>query len=264
MRIWIIISAIVIFSIRSTEAQYKLEEWERGLAIYPETRPELRMYLWFYEWNMFGAVLPEQHTRGDWDNEVSVSEEGKSAEILCEPFFNLNAEVDATGATLTLTARNRSDRDWPELAGIIPCFNPGPESERTEPFANTNSWFVSADGLTRLELRQIHFRDLLRRKVDGQAENGRYAWSEKWPKSDPDATSGLLLRESSDGRWVTGISWNRFLSSQGHNPWSCLHLGIHLGPLRRDDSRIVKGKIYLIEGDRNDLLRKHREDIVEP
>lgn len=222
------------------------------------------MYLWFYEWNMFEAVVPEQHSRGDWENEVVISEDGKSAEILCNPFFKLDVRGDATGATLTLTATNRSDRDWPELAGIIPCFNPGPESERTEQFANSNSWFVSPDGLTPLKLRQIHFRDVLRRKVDGQAKNGRYVWSEKWPKSDPDATRGLLLRESTDGRWVTGISWDRFLSSQGHNPWSCLHHGIHLGPLKRGGTRIVKGKIYLFEGDRDDLLRRYREDSSEP
>jgi hypothetical protein len=33
-------------------------------------------------------------------------------------------------------------------------------------------------------------------------------------------------------------------------------------PLRRGESREVRGRVYLFEGDRAELLRRYREDVV--
>ena len=69
-----------------------------------------------------------------------------------------------------------------------------------------------------------------------------------------------MIRESTDGKWVTGIAWERFVSVQGHNPWQCMHLSINVGPLPRGDERKVRGKIYLFQGSKEDLLSRYRED----
>ncbi len=181
----------------------------------------------------------------------------------------IELEVTATpeGADLTLTVTNRSGHDWPFLAAVIPCFNPGPEPNRNQAFANTETWFLSARGLEPLGLgtpREIHFHRSLRDAVDAQADaEGRYAWSPKWPKSEVDCAAGLIIRESTAGELVTGIAWDRSLSVQAHNPWQCMHASVHVGPLARNETRVVRGKIYLLKGTRTDVLARYRNDFAK-
>ena len=106
-----------------------------------------------------------------------------------------------------------------------------------------------------------HYNHKLRAEIDAAADNdGRYAWTAKWPKSQVDAIEGLIIRESTDNRWVTAIAWERFLSAQGHNPWECMHLSIHVGALARNETRVVRGKIYLFEGSKDDALSRFQAD----
>ena len=51
----------------------RLSEWERGVSVDSTGQPDMRGYLWFYEWHMFDAVTPGQHTRGNWTNRAEVS-----------------------------------------------------------------------------------------------------------------------------------------------------------------------------------------------
>ena len=78
------------------------------------------------------------------------------------------------------------------------------------------------------------------------------------------AGAGLLLRESEDGRWVTGIAWDDYLSVQGHNPWNCMHACIRVGPLKPKQSKTVRGKLYLLPGARQECLARFREDFRRP
>lgn len=248
-----------------TSSRMQLSEWARGVSVDSVSDPEMRMYLWFYEWNMFEAMLPGQHTRGMWDNEVTVSADRRSARVTSGfPGLSLDVQAVEDGADLMLTVTNLSEHDWPPMASIIACFNPGPEETRNAAFANEQTYFVSAEGLHPLTIRaprEIHFNDALREAVDAEANDGRYVWSEKWPMSDLNATAGLIVRESNDRKWVTGIAWERFLSAQGHNPWKCMHLAVRVGPLAVGATRKVRGKMYLFEGTREDLIERYREDI---
>jgi acetyl esterase/lipase len=246
----------------------RLSTWKRGVAITSSRDPELRMHLWFYEWNMFGAVTEGQHTRGTFESEIRLARDGTSATVLSRnPGIELQITATPEGADLTLSVTNKSGHDWPALAAVIPCFNPGPKPIRNAAFANTKTWFLSASGLELVAMkapREIHFqrslREVVESKVDGK---GRYAWSHKWPKSAVDATAGLIIRESTSGKLVTGIVWDRFLSVQAHNPWQCMHLSVHVGPLARGQTRKVRGKIYLLKGTRGDVLARYRRDFVK-
>lgn len=40
----------------------RLAEWERGVALQAPGRPGMAVNYWFYEWNMFDAVLRGQPT----------------------------------------------------------------------------------------------------------------------------------------------------------------------------------------------------------
>ena len=260
----LLLGFFLLTTLESPATDYDLFSWERGIGLQPRDQPELKVYLWFYEWNMFGAVRTEQHSRGDWENEVTISPDRQSGEIRCDPWFTLRAQVNEAGAELTLEARNSSDRDWPELAGIIACFNPGPEAIRTEAFTNEKTSFRAPEGLLLLQKREIHWNDNLRPAIDAVDPKHDFAWKTKWPTAAPDARGGLLLRESNDGKWRTGIAWERFLSCQGHNPWKCMHLGIHLGPLAAGEKRTVSGRIYLVEESDRELLDRYDRDFPRP
>ena len=54
----------ILPNVYSAPSRYELFSWERGIGLQAKEHPELKVYLWFYDWNMFGAVSPEQHSRG--------------------------------------------------------------------------------------------------------------------------------------------------------------------------------------------------------
>ncbi len=47
---------------------------------------------------------------------------------------------------------------------------------------------------------------------DKEKDDGTFIWSDKWPTSPRDAYAGIMIRESSDGRYVMGIGWEAFLN----------------------------------------------------
>ena len=252
-------------SVVAEDSNMRLAPWERGVSVQANGAPDMKVYLWFYEWHMFDAVKRGQHTRGAWANRMTIGKGGKRATVeSSNPGIKLEMTSVRDGVEMKLTIVNESQHDWPPLASIIACFNPGPEATRNWQFANTKTWFRAADGLERLAMRaprEIHYNYKLRARIDVAAdEHGRYAWSAKWPKSQVDAIEGLIIRESTDNRWVTGIAWERFLSAQGHNPWECMHLSINVGPLARNKTRVVRGKIYLFEGSKDDVLSRYQRD----
>ncbi len=241
------------------EPNVRLFEWERGFAVQPREPDDMVVYLWFYEWNMFEAIEPGQHTQGTYKLDRKLGKDGRAG-VISSDALTLQVTAATDGADLKLTVRNRTDYDFPPIAAVIPCFNPGPAETRNRQFANTNTYFLGPEGLKKLVKREIHFDAGVRDFVDREAKEGQYVWSHKWPISEPNAVGGLIVRESTSGKWVCGIAWENFLSAQAHNPWECMHLSIRIGPLPRGESRTVRGKIYLFEGDKEELLRRYRDD----
>jgi hypothetical protein len=236
-----------------------LFEWDRGIGFEAAGEEDMRVYLWFYEWNMFEAREPGQHTGGSYEWTRRVSDDGMAATVGPDDLrLTINAVPD--GAEMKLEVANRSDHDWPELAAVIPCFNPGPQETRNRRFANTKTYFHGPRGLEQLQKREIHFSGAQRHLLDRIAPDGQFVFSHKWPTSPSNAVGGLIIRESTDGEWVTGIAWEDSLSSQGHNPWECMHLSILVGPLKRGESKTIKGKVYLFRGGRADCFRRYQSD----
>ena len=69
-----------------------------------------------------------------------------------------------------------------------------------------------------------------------------------------------MIREDDAHKWVMGIAWDDFLSAQGHNPWKCMHLSVRVGPLKSGASKVIRGKIYLFEGSKEDCIKKYQTD----
>ena len=97
-------------------------------------------------------------------------------------------------------------------------------------------------------------------KWDKERGDGKFVFSEKWPTSSRDARAGLLVRESEDRKWTMGIAWESFISAQGHNPWRCTHLSIRVGPLKKGEKKTIRGRIYLLNGSKEDCLKHFEKD----
>ena len=244
----------------SHRATLALWEWERGIAVTPREQETMAMYLWFYEWHLFDAVDEGEHTEGGFRGFKRQVSQEKDAAILSSEAMRLSFQTVPDGVELRLSISNRSDHDWPPLAAIIPCFNPGPKDEQSRQFANTRTYFLSDAGLHKQHQREIHFNAELRSQLATFSPAGEFVFSHKWPTSEVDATRGILIRESTDGQWVTGIAWEDFLSAQGHNPWECMHLSIRVGPLQRGETREIRGKIYLFRGTKEACLERFLQD----
>ena len=238
-----------------------LDKWRRGFSFTPDERNDLTMYLWFYEWNMFEAVHPGQHTGGDHVPQKTLDD---NAGVLEHPDLGLRLNVSGNenGADLLLSIANKTDRTWPEVAAIIPCFNPGkqPEVSETRTFFDDDherTYFLAEEGLVPLIHRDIHYNHTYRSAIDTET-----VWSDKWPTSPTNATGGILMRESIDRTWIAGIAWADFLSVQGHNPWRCMHQSIRAGALAPGETATIRGKIYLFEGTRHDCIEKFKSDFI--
>jgi len=236
----------------------QLVPWERSFAVEAVADPSTRAYFWFYEWHLFDAVLPGEHTGGRHDFPWTVTDARAQADAWGIRF---EARTVEDGAELELSVTNESDHDWPEAAGIIPCLSPGHAGvvEQSACFVDddrTLTYYLGPDGLELLEAREMHFNERLRPWLDAYSPTGEFVFSDKWPTSDRNAVQGLIVREALGGGWVTGIAWEDFVGAQGHNPWNCMHLSVCVGPLARGETKTVRGRIYLFEGTREDVLER--------
>lgn len=251
-------------------SKVRLREWEKGISVEPLTNKEMKVYLWFYEWNLFDARKKGPHTAGSYKWRRTWSKNGRTATIHA-PDMKLTAKAIVDGVDLTLTITNKTKHPWTDVAAIIPCFNPGPPPGQAKRFPlaklnpafnNQQTWFVGEKGLQKLVGRAIHFNHTLRQQVDKLSTNGRFVFSFKWPTSKANAHAGLLIRESTDRKWVTAIAWDRYLTAQGHNPWQCMHLSIRVGPLKPGEQQTIRGKIYLFQGDREECWKRYKKDFA--
>ncbi len=244
-------------------ANLDLQPWPLGFKLTPAGRPDLRLWWWFYEWNLFGAVNDALYT-GGVAGPLVFSHPGIGEHTNWVPGIHLFALAVEDGIELRLEIRNETPHAWPELASMIPCLGAKHRGRHTPEFETERSYFMASDGLRLLvddgNWRAMHFNAALRPLIDSRAVDGAFPWSERWPTSGVDATRGVLLRESKDEGWVFGVAWERFLAAQGHNWYSCLHLAVQVGPLAPGESRVIRGKIYLLKGTREDLLRRYEAD----
>lgn len=254
----------------------RLSQWERGVKVESRSDPGRFAYLWFYEWHLFDAVTKGEHTPGSHAWTWTVNPEGTLAESRSK-WFHLTVQATQAGADLSLEVVNASHHAWPEIAAIIPCFNAGsalPSNHAVQSLSfldetRQRTFFIGKKGLDLLAEefpRAIHFNHGFRPAIEAWRranESGTFVFSQKWPTSQRDSHAGLIVREAKDGQWAIGIAWDDFLSAQGHNPWNCMHLSVRVGPLEPGARKMLRGRIYLMKGSKDNLMRKFEEDFPE-
>jgi hypothetical protein len=268
-----ICSSICFGQTAKSEELMKLTRWERGVKVESRNDKTAFAYLWFYEWHLFGAVEKKEHTPGKSKWKWSVDDEGKLAQMDSK-WLKMKIRAVENGSDMFLDITNMTDYEWPEIAAIIPCFNPGDpkkQSEQNPIFLDNNhdhTYFLGKNGLELIKgvaPREIHFNHRFREKImswEKERDDGKFIFTGKWPTSERDAYAGLLIRESEDKKWVMGIAWESYISAQGHNPWKCMHLSIRVGPLKKGETKVIRGKVYLFKGSKEDCLKNFRKDFA--
>jgi hypothetical protein len=73
---------------------------------------------------------------------------------------------------------------------------------------------------------------------------------------------GLIVRESLDRRYASGMYWERtaYISNRHHA--DCVHAALDFGPLKEGESRTVQGRFYFVRGSRDDLLALFDRDMA--
>jgi hypothetical protein len=257
----------------SQPEKISLSLWDRGVKVQSAIDSTKYIYLWFYEWHLFDAVKKGEHTSGrkNWIWKIKTN---KRSAQMDGGWIKLKLDAVADGADIILDVTNRSDHDWPDIAAIIPCFNPGSNRGNTDAVPNPyffddtyqHTWFKGEKSLALLGgnkyPREIHFNELYIPSILAWKKElgNKFVFSEKWPTSKRNAGEGLIIRESIDHDWIAAIAWGDFLSVQGHNPWRCMHLSIRVGPLKKGANKIIEGKIYLFKGTKEEGLSKYMHD----
>jgi hypothetical protein len=73
-------------------------------------------------------------------------------------------------------------------------------------------------------------------------------------------TVGLIVRESTDGKSVAGMYWERAARVATHYPADCLHALVDLGSAPAARPPVVRGKVYWFTGTKDDLLARWKKD----
>lgn len=242
--------------------------WGEGIVI---RRPEsaIQIFFRFYEFNLFGAITDTGISQADKQQTVTatVLESGDRGVInYPNEGVSLSMTVVEHGVELALEITNRTQRDWPALASLDPCLNPGREGNDdpiVQEFADhdrSHTFYHGENGLELLEGRTLHvnedYFDLLQESLSADRIDSEENLPWSWGDTSQTATKPVLLRESPDGDWATGIVWEEFLGAQGHNPWNCMHLLVNIGPLSAGESKTVHGKIYLEHESTRQLLER--------
>ena len=79
-------------------------------------------------------------------------------------------------------------------------------------------------------------------------------------KSGGEIDHGLIVRESLGGKYCSGMYWERTAYVSNRHPADCVHASVDLGPIDSEGSRTVHGKVYFIEGTKDDLLNLWQHD----
>lgn len=79
-------------------------------------------------------------------------------------------------------------------------------------------------------------------------------------RSSDEIDHRLIVRESQDRRWSSGMYWERTAYVSNRHPADCVHALVDFGPLDAGQSRTVLGKSFLIEGTKDELLAVWRRD----
>jgi hypothetical protein len=290
-------------------AAAKLSSYDNGIVVTSATDPAMTIHYWIFEWTIFDAIALDEEVSGYQKGtknrkypvmrnivkrarKTEISEDGRRAVVTikseADPKLDMTWTFTARpdGADIELRIKNTSDRDWPELASLTPCFHPGVGSKGSEAVrakrkeegapeppdamkpnyafcpkagGDKNTSFATEAGLklfpsqsavTNVQLKEALAEPGIRRRI-------RRMGAER-------TQHGFIVRQSNDGAWTTGIAWDRFLYVQAGNPYRCMHMPLRVGPLAKGETATLRGRIWLFKGSPNECFKRYQAEFAKP
>lgn len=96
--------------------------------------------------------------------------------------------------------------------------------------------------------------------MDGQADHGLIIRETPSRQEAPVEYYERVAPGTTWARMASGFYWERTAAISNRHPADCLHAWVDVGPLEAGESRTVHGKVYFLEGDKDDLLRRWQDD----
>ncbi len=148
----------------------------------------------------------------------------------------------------------RIDVDW-----FQPCMRVGQFTGLAQSNYISRSFIFTAQGLTWL--------DKTRRTEEARYRGGQVYVPAVVPLQDvnprpisPDRpVNGLIGCVSSDGKWMLAMAWDH-TEELFQGVIICLHNDPRVGGLGPGETKELRGKIYLLRNDAQELLRRYRKD----
>jgi len=180
---------------------------------------------------------------------------------------------------LELRVRNTTDRDWHDLVSITGCVSPlgwgawklqgvprdeahyaapsfADKSTRDKTYISTN------DGPFLLADRAKHFFDqeTLDRVLALPYKTNVFRVKEH-KAAPPFVDRGIVVRCNRGNGWVLGYGWEDTLCVNANNPLDCLHPTTRIGPLKAGCEKVIRGKVYLFQGELQDVFDRYDRDL---
>jgi hypothetical protein len=116
---------------------------------------------------------------------------------------------------------------------------------------------------------------LTRMPMEPWAKQARYVPGQVWRPKNVDAndvnprplssiipSNGLIGCYSADGKQIMATAWEPY-QELFQGVICCLHSDFRLGGLKPGEKKSIRGKLYLIEGTAEDLLKRYERDFPE-
>lgn len=202
---------------------------------------------------------------------ISATSDRKEIRLRCELSDGVTVDhlikADSDSVSFDITAHNptakRSEAHWAQPCIRVGKFTGCGADTTTDAYAYLSKSFVFLDG-------KIAFMP-----TKDWATEARYTPGQVWaapgvPRADvnprplhPDVPSnGLIGCISGDSKWIFAVAFEPY-QELFQGVIRCLHSDFRLGGLKPDETKRIRGKIYIAPNDVEQLLSRYKEDFPQ-
>lgn len=255
-------------AVAAEPSPFKLKWKDNLLTVSGQDLPGGDLAIWYLE-----AYCRPGSTDRDWGQTVighkteliSASDDGQRIRLKCLLKDGVVVEHDiqavSDGVQFRVVAKNPTDKES-EAHWAQPCIRVGNFTGRKQT-DYLDKCFVFLDG----KLERLPTRDW--------ATKARYTPGQVWapksvnrndvnprPLSPLVPSNGLIGCFSADESWIMASAWEPY-QELFQGVIVCVHSDFRIGGLKPSESKTIRGKVYLLKGGVEDLVKRYEADFPE-
>ncbi len=255
-------------AVAADASPFKLQWKDNLLTVSGQDLPGGNLAIWYLE-----AYCRPGSTDRDWGQTVvghkteliSTSDDGQRIRLKCLLKDGVVVEHDiqavSDGVQFRVVAKNPTDKES-EAHWAQPCIRVGNFTGRKQT-DYLDKCFVFLDG----KLERMPTRDW--------ATQARYVPGQVWapkavnrndvnprPLSPLVPSNGLIGCFSADESWIMASAWEPY-QELFQGVIVCVHSDFRIGGLKPSESKTIRGKVYLLKGGVDDLVKRYEAEFPE-